>query len=136
MNLQDNAERIKYFDKLLDIGITNLYTLSKKDKIIRISGFDSQDNLCLIMMEIARLLNTLCPENNYKLELKTSLWQYLKYIRKDKTFKRKRKWISIKNKNFEGINPYEFLSHISKANDESINIFEDIYDEYYGKGVS
>ena len=27
MNLQDNAKRIKYFDKLLDIGITNLYYL-------------------------------------------------------------------------------------------------------------
>lgn len=41
MNLQDNAERIKYFDKLLNIGIINLYTLSKEDNIIRISGFDS-----------------------------------------------------------------------------------------------
>ena len=136
MNLQDNAERIKYFDKLLNIGIINLYTLSKEDNTIKISGFDSQDNLCLIMMKIAGLLNTLRPENNYKLELKTSLWQYLKYIRNDKTFKGKRKWISIRNKKFEGINPYEFLSHISKANNESINIFEDIYDEYYGKGVS
>lgn len=133
---KNDSERIKYFDKLLNIGIINLYTLSKENNIIKISGFDSQDNLCLIMMKIAELLNTLRPENDFKLELKTSLWQYLKYIKKDKTFKGKRKWIFIRNKNFKGINPYEFLSHISKANDESINIFEDIYDEYYTEGVS
>lgn len=114
------------YDELCNISMINLYTLSKKEKKIKLSNFDFKNKKHLYLLSIAKILNTLY---GYKICIQSNFVDYIKY-----KIKHMNKYIKYKRKMLNGIEINSFLNHITTAQKLDENIWIDIYNVFFKGG--
>ena len=117
-----NKEKI--YNNLTEISLINLYTLSKSEKKIKLKNFDFKNKNHLFLLNISKILNVLY---GYDIFIETTLLQYIKY-----KIRTRHNIIHRKSKMQNGINIDDFLNHIADAQKVNRNIWEAIFNEFYG----
>ena len=117
-----NNNTLDKLDRHINIAINNLYTLSKKDKIIRLTNFSFKNKSHLAIMQIAQNIYQLF---GLKLEINTSFWKYHFYNLK---YHFKKNW--RRTSDSDGIDVEDFITHIENANNTA-GLFALIYTTYY-----
>lgn len=110
----------KEYDKIIDIALTNFYTLNKRGCEIKIYNFNIKDEGHLCLLHILTIANTIFDA---KVKIKTSLLNYIKIRYKVRVNFLKR----AKKGNVDIV---DFISHIENANNKR-GIFKEIYRDYY-----
>lgn len=110
----------KYYDTIINIALTNLYTLSKEDNRIVLSGFDRKNKNHLCLIQIAKYAEMFGRD------------VYVKSSFIDRIVIKKKLGLKVKNFKEECNDIYmdDFITYIEKANEDT-NIFEEIYMEYF-----
>lgn len=119
----EKIERHPYFDKVINVALINLYTLSKEKQKIVLKNFNYKNESHRAIFEIAKIARDVF---GFDIEFKGSIWHYLltKIALKTKIISR------TKEKN--GIDVSNFIHHIEEANEDP-TLFKEIYDFYYKK---
>lgn len=109
-------------DQIANVAITNLYTISKKDNIIRLSEINYNDDRHWIILNMVAYV---CIYMDRTAWLDMSLWQFWKFRRhvKNKRIKRVR--------NNGGMTCEQFLNDIENANPSIPDPFLTIAKLYY-----
>jgi len=115
----------KYYNQLSEICLINLYTVSKEKGKIELKGFSFKNKQHFFLLNIASILHNLY---GYEIFLETKFLEFVKY----KTHTKHSKFIHRKTKLENGINIEDFLNHIADAQVIDRNIWDKIYDEFFG----
>ena len=118
-----NNNKEKLYDTVLEIAMTNFYTLSKNNGEIALKNFDRKNKGHLCLIKVADLA-TLFGIKTY---IKTNFFNCLliKFITKNKTIKTTRTKENLVDCN-------EFINYIEEAY-QSRGIFKEIWDAYFSK---
>ena len=118
-------DKFKLYDEIVQVAITNLFTLSKVDGTLRLYGFDPKDKAHLAVLAICPALRLI---NNTEIEIRCGLRG--RAAVRAKGFKWK--W-ALKNK--DGVMDInDFIAHIEIAY-KMPGIMEEIYNAYYANKV-
>lgn len=126
-NLVYTDEQYDNFDKILNSGIYYLHSLAKDYDSLTIINFDSKDDNCLVLYELA---TQYCSIFNKTLYLDMPLFKYLWFKYKHKTnFKRGK----TKNDSCY-LDAYQTMDNICRNVKLPIELIHDVYTAYYKKG--
>lgn len=116
-------------DQLLHVAVTNLYTISKEDNIIRLSSVDLNNDKHWVILNLV-IYACSCMDRVAYLDM--PLLQYIKFLRHvGLSFRFKRENIKRVRKN-GGITCDKFISDIEDANKSLMkDPFLDIAQNYY-----
>lgn len=109
-------------DQIANVAITNLYTISKEDHIIRLSEINYNDDRHWIILN---MVSYACTYMDRTAWLDMSLWQFWKFRRHIKNKKIKR----VRNNG--GMTCEQFLNDIENANPSISDPFLTIAKLYY-----
>ena len=115
----------KYYNQLSEICLINLYTLSKEKGKIELKDFSFKNKQHLFLFNIASILHNLY---GYEIFLEAKFLEFAKY----KIYTKHSKFIHRKTKLENGINIENFLNHIADAQKVDRDIWNKIYDEFFG----
>lgn len=115
----------KYYSQLSEICLINLYTLSKEKEKIELKDFSFKNKQHLFLLNIANIMHNLY---GYEIILETKFTEFIKY----KIHTKHSNFIHRKAKLENGINIEDFLNHIADAQIIERNIWDKIYDEFFG----
>lgn len=115
----------KYYNQLSEICLINLYTISKEKEKVELKGFSFKNKRHLFLLNIAGILHNLY---GYEIILETKFLDFIKY----KIHTKHSKFIHRKAKLENGIDIEDFLNHIADAQIIEKNIWNKIYDEFFG----
>lgn len=113
-------------DQILNVAITNLYTISKPDQIICLSNVNFDDDRHWVILN---LVSYVCTYMDRIAFLDMSIWQFYKMRKRIKNKKMKR----VRNNN--GMTCDHFIEDIEKANSSISTPFLTIADLYYNRKV-
>ena len=126
-NLVYTDEQYDNFDKILNSGIYYLHSLAKDYNGLTIINFDSKDDNCLVLYELA---TQYCSIFNKTLYLDMSLFKYLWFKYKHKTNFKK---ANAKNDSCY-LDAYQTMGNICRNVKLPIELIHDVYTAYYKKG--
>lgn len=115
----------KYYNQLSEICLINLYTISKEKEKVELKGFSFKNKQHLFLLNIAGILHNLY---GYEIILETKFLDFIKY----KIHTKHLKFIHRKAKLENGIDIEDFLNHIADAQIIERNIWNKIYEEFFG----
>lgn len=115
----------KLYNQLSEICLINLYTLSKEKGKIELKEFTFKNKQHFFLFNIANALHNLY---GYEIILEIKFSEFIKY----KVHTKHSKFIHRKSKLENGINIENFLNHIADAQKVDKNIWNKIYDEFFG----
>ena len=115
----------KYYNQLSEICLINLYTISKEKGKIELKDFSFKNKQHLFLLNIANILHNLY---GYEIFLETKFSEFIKY----KIHTKHSNFIHRKIKLENGIDIEDFLNHIADAQIIERNIWNKIYDEFFG----
>lgn len=117
------TEEHQLYDRLSEICLINLYTLSKETNSLVFSDFNTKNKNHKFILEVALILKNIIELDIY-INTK-NYFNYLFYLLKNKHFIKKIKY----SKDSTKINIEEILKHITDANSiKNENIWSEIYD--------
>lgn len=126
-NLVYTDEQYDNFDKILNSGIYYLHSIAQDYNSLTIINFDSKDDNCLVLYELA---TQYCSIFNKTLYLNMPLFKYLWFKYKHKTnFKRG----NLKNHSWY-LNASLTMGNICHNVNLPIELVHDVYTAYYKKG--
>lgn len=111
------------YDIILDTALINLYTVSKRLKLIRLKEFDRKNKAHLCLYEIAKVITTL---HGFPIEIDCGWLDFLLLKRKSQLTTRT-KLVHFLDKSCN-----ELIADIEEAY-EAPGVFEKIYDSYFGE---
>lgn len=116
----------KYYDAILNVTLTNLFTLSKQTKKLVLKNYKEKNPSHRCVLEVASLLSLM---GMAQIEIITSPlnFLFLKIFGHNKFFRGK--WIK-RSKSKEGVDINEIISHIEEANNDP-GVFSRIYSCYF-----
>lgn len=113
------------YDKVSEVVLINLYTLSKKEQIVNLGNVNLKDKEHLYILMMVQNVNSVF---GFEVRVEMNWFKLWRYNKKHNTaFKH------LKSGE-KGIHINSFLDHIRMANSLEPNFFADIYDAYYSKG--
>ena len=125
----NKEELYKKYDNILGSTVVNLFSLSKGETGIFLNNFNYRSKIHRVFLETAFLLNVM---HNKKIYLNMPLIPFL-YFKHILSRKRKENLFRLKDPKANGINIEEIARYEATSYNESLSIFDDIYDEYYKK---
>lgn len=110
-------------DTIIDVGIKDLFILSKEDCIIRLNNFSFKNKGHMAVMSIAKIARDIF---GFKVEVEAKFFTYWIYNLKYgyKNYCKRAKVLG------KGINVSKFIEEIENRN-AFPNIFKEIYEKYY-----
>lgn len=112
-------------DKIVLIALSNLFTVSKKEGVVRFEDFYPKNKSHMALLSIAKIARDVF---GYEIEVKMPIWRFLKF--RFKYFKQTY-GLGLARKDSIGINIQDFLDNISIPNELSEFFWETLYDNYY-----
>ena len=116
----------KDYEGLTNVVLTNIYTLSKKNKRIEMYNFNFKDIYYLYTLECCKTISII---KQFPIYINCNFFTFLYYKLFKKGFK-ELKWISKANIT-NSIIPYDLLRHVSNANKKPFEIWIDIYNNFF-----
>ena len=110
------------YDLILETALVNIFTVSKRLKIIRLKEFDRKNKAHLCLFNIAKICSSL---HNFPIEVDCSWFQFL-FLKGKTSSVRRAKLVHFLDKSCDNL-----IKDIEDAYDAP-GVFEKIYDEYYG----
>lgn len=126
-NLVYTDEQYDDFDKILNSGIYYLHSIAQDYDSVTIINFDSKDDNCLVLYELATIY---CSIFNKTLYLEMPLFKYLWFKYKHKTGFKKG---NLKNHSWY-LNASLTMTNICNNVNLPVELVHDIYTAYYKKG--
>lgn len=120
-----DEELRKTYDNMIEACLCNLYTCGKDKKEILLRNFDNAKINHLFILEVAKIVQASLA---FKVKLEMPWWKFRK-VKGRKMWKFKR--VHPNKKRTDGINIEDFLQYVQEAYDESPQIWESIYNEFY-----
>lgn len=139
MSISDNSKLYNEYDRILSAIYVNLFSFSKKDKIIRIIGFDPKDKSSLCVYEMARTVSQL---EHMPIYLDVSFFQWI-FLRFHKKFRHIHRLTPRQIKNllnrtdinertyFDVKTDLAYVTQFYEIAKSNSNIFNDIYGAFY-----
>lgn len=123
MNIE-NKETV--YNHLSNIALINLYTLSKDSKQIRLKDFSFNNKNHLFLLNIAKSLHNLFE---HEIFVDVNFFDFIKY----KIKHRKENFIHRSKDVSSPLIVDDFLNHITSAQEVEDNIWEKMYDDFFGE---
>lgn len=118
----------KFYDALINVALTNSYSLGKDNKRLLLYNIDVKDERHLAYIHIVSMVRDLFGIEVF-VSKGVNIFDYWKLRRKCKTKWLKRIKVSP-SVSYTLLDVEDFISHIEKANDMK-DVFAEIYKEYY-----
>ena len=130
IRITSTEELFDEYDKIINITMVNLYTLSKDQKKIIITDFDKKNKDHLFILRVALLAKDIY---NFPLELDVNFWDWLVLNWRMRKLSRRIPRHKDQKPNIYVHNLIEFMYPPIKENLGETFKFSTIYNQFYGK---